>query len=159
MWSIINTCNCDCQVLLTPATFKALSYALERYCLNTFVCKIQVHDIPLSHHWVRKLTMKLRSWVTLSLTITFINNATPCHHLLNNDTNSTPGPCLSVNSQNAFPRAPCFCVFLLLFRRSCFRYTLELTCTLLVTSLNSVLFGGVNGWVINERKDFITILA
>ena len=116
-------------------------------------------DIHLNQCWVRNLTMKLRSWVILSLTITFITNANPCHHLLNNDTTSTPGSCLLVNSQNAFPKEPRFCIFLLLFRCSCFRYILKLTCTLLVTSLNSVPFGGVHAWVINESNGFITILA
>ena len=134
-WSIINACNYALPFAIVKCYWHL---PLSKLCLmhykgiiqvNFVFCKIHVYDIPLSDCCQK------------SDDETEILSYSGSHHQLNNDSNSMPGSCLSVNSQNAFPREPCLLMFLLLFRRSCFSYTLALACTLLVTSLNSVLFG------------------
>lgn len=120
--------------------------------------RCKVHDVPLRHSWVRNLAMKLRPWVAPSHHH-FIDNPAFCHHLVNSDTSRSSGSCLSTNSQSTFTREPRVCVSLLIqtlwFRHNTHGHLLVSFQLLLLIQRFP---GGINGWVINECKGFVTIL-
>lgn len=103
MWS--------CFAIVKCYWYLPLSKLCPSHNKGKIFARYVVHDIPLRHCWVRKLSIKLRPWVIQSLTITLLTILPlAVAFWIMTYTNRSSGSCLSINSQDTFPGELCFCV-------------------------------------------------